>query len=165
MIEQQVSPAGSSLMGARWRQPGIVLVKPDETGGVNVEHVEAAGRARGDSREGPTGLVDRTRCRSEMASGRERSFGKGTGKAWQLANHLESVTSYYFQLHERPVALRIASAAVFTACCARHFSPSQCLRQRRMGQMCLARMCRCTASRLPRFLISSFHHPTWSLFA
>ena len=112
MIEQQVSPAGSTLIDARWRQPGIVLVKPDETGGVNVEHVEAAGRARGDSREGPTGLVDRTRCRSEMASGRERSFGKGTGKAWQLANHLESVTSYYFQLHERPVALRIASAAV-----------------------------------------------------
>jgi hypothetical protein len=112
VIEQQVSPAGSSLMGARWRQPGIVLVKPDETGGVNVEHVEAAGRARGDSREGPTGLVDRTRCRSEMASGRERSFGKGTGKAWQFANHLESVASYYFQLYERPVALRIASAAI-----------------------------------------------------
>ena len=80
VIEQQVSLAGSSLMGARWRQPGIVLVKPDDTGGVNVEHVEAAGRARGDSREGPAGLVDRTCCRSEMAlavSGRlEREQGK-----------------------------------------------------------------------------------------
>jgi hypothetical protein len=97
MIEQQVAPAGSSLMGARCRQPGIVLVKPDETGGVNVEHVEAAGRARGDSREGPVGLVDRTRCGSEMASGRERSFGKGTGKAWQLANHLVELTSQQSQ--------------------------------------------------------------------
>ena len=61
---------------------------------------------------GQQGLVDRIRCRSEMASGRERSFGTGTGKAWQFANHLESVASYYFQLHRSPVALRIASAAV-----------------------------------------------------
>src|SRR6266436_3569923 len=95
----------------------------------------AAGRARGDSREGPVGLIDRTRCRSEMASGRERSFGKGTGKAWQLANHLVELTSqqsqflkeqhlafapWHFSLHRKAINLVPVSLEPFDRCSTEH---------------------------------------------